>query len=219
MLTDYLRFLRFPTYIRKNQPVRWKEFIALLLLYLLIGFALNPLFEPLMDYFQLAHALEDADTTMVILGIVLIPPIEEVTFRLWLRVNQSTLFAVAFLVFFLGLILLPISQLGAVLLVALSVAILVATLMGFEENIERVVARHFGAFFYGSTGLFALMHITNFIPLNTQTLLLAPVLVMPQFIVGTMLGYIRVRYGIGYAILLHVLVNAVLFLAISAFPT
>lgn len=219
MLTDYLRFLRSPTYAYQNHPVRWGDIFVLILLYLLIGYVLNPLFERLADHFQLKHALEDSDTTIMILGVVLIPPLEEITFRLWLRVNRSTLFAVAFLILFIGLILLPMSQLGAVLLMALSVVILVLTLMGYEEDIERLVARRFGLFFYGSTVLFALMHITNFTPLNAQTLLLAPLLVMPQFIVGTMLGYTRVRYGIGYAILFHVLVNAVLFALIAYFPS
>lgn len=219
MLTDYRRFLRAPTYNRQNLPVRWGEFVTLLLLYLLIGYALNPLFERLADYFQLAHALEDADDTVVVLGILVIPPVEEVTFQLWLRASRSTLFAVAFLVLFIGLMLLPVSQLGAALLMALSVVILVLTLMGYEEDIERLVARRFGLFFYGSTILFSLMHITNFTPLNAQTLLLAPLLVMPQFIVGTMLGYLRVRYGIGFSILFHVLVNAILFALITFFPT
>ena len=191
----------------------------LLLLYLLIGFALNPLFQRLVDYLALEHALEDVGTTEILLGILAIPPIEEVTFRLWLRVSRSALFAVAFLVFFVGILLLPVSQAGAVLLIALSVSILVATLMGYDGDIERVMARHFGFFFYGSTVLFALAHITNFIPLNAQTLLFAPVLVLPQFLVGTMLGYVRVRYGIGYAILFHVVVNAVLFAVIDFFPT
>ena len=93
------------------------------------------------------------------------------------------------------------------------------TLMGYDADIERVVARHFGFFFYGSTVLFALTHITNYEPLSTQTLLLAPALVFPQFIVGTMLGYIRVRYGIGYSILFHVVINAIFFVLAHFFPS
>ena len=219
MLTNYLRFLRAPPYNDQNQPVRWGELVILLLSYVALGFALIPLLEALVNYLQLKHALEDPDTTLILLGVLVVPPIEEVVFRLWLRVNRSTLFAVAFLVLFVGVLLLPVSNLGAVLLIALSVLILVTTLMGYDADIERVVARHFGFFFYGSTALFALAHITNYEPLNTETLLLAPVLVFPQFIVGTMLGYIRVRYGIGYSILFHVVVNAIFFLLAHFFPS
>jgi hypothetical protein len=175
--------------------------------------------EALVNYLQLKHALEDPNTTLILLGVLVVPPIEEVVFRLWLRVNRSALFAVAFLVLFVGVLLLPVSNLGAVLLIALSVLILVATLMGYDADIEQVVAHHFGFFFYASAVLFALTHITNYTPLNPQTLLFAPLLVMPQFIVGTMLGYIRVRYGIGYSILFHVVVNAILFVLARFFPT
>lgn len=219
MLTNYLRFLRSPVYTHHNQPVQWLELVALLVTYLIIGFAFNPLFKALVDYLALEHALKDATLTTVILGISLIPIIEEITFRLWLRVRRSALFTVAFLVFFVGVLLLPVTQVGAILLIALSVLILVGTLMGYEEDIERFVTRHFGLFFYGSTILFALVHITNYVPLNAHTLLFTPVLVLPQFIVGTMLAYIRVRNGIGCSILFHVVVNAILFTIIDFFPT
>ena len=219
MLTNYLRFLRAPTYVYQNHPVRWEELAILLLLYIVLGFALNPLLELLANYLQLTHALEDPDTTFILLGVLVVPPIEEVVFRLWLRVNRGALFAVAFLVLFVGVLLLPVSNLGAVVLIALSVLILVATLMGYDANIKQMVAHHFGFYFYGSTILFALVHITNFTPLSTPTLLFTPLLVLPQFIVGTMLGYIRVRYGIGYSILFHVVVNAILFAIIDFLPT
>ena len=205
-------------YNDQNQPVRWGELLVFLLLYVVLCFALIPLLEALVNYLQLEHALEDPDMSLILIGVLVVPPIEEVVFRLWLRVNRSALFAVAFLVLLVGVLLLPVSNLGAVLLIALSVLILVATLMGFDSDIERAVTRHFGFFFYGSVVLFALTHITNYEPLNASTLLFAPVLVLPQFLMGTVLGYIRVRYGIGYSILFHVVVNAILFVLAHFFP-
>lgn len=213
MLTNYLRFLRAPAYVYQNQPVRWGELAVLLVGYFAVVFALGLVIQALADYLLLEHALEDPSTTIVLLGALVIPPIEEVMFRLWLRVSRSALFGVAFLVLLVGVLLLPVSQRGAMLLIALSVLILVATLMGYDDDIERVMARYFGIFFYGSAILFALVRITNYTPLNAQTLLFSPVLVLPQFIMGTVLGYVRVRYGIGYSILLHVVNNTILFTA------
>ena len=192
MLTNYRQFLRSPTYHDQNQPVRWGELAVFLLLYVVLGFALDPLIKALVNHLQLKHALQDPDTSLILVGVLVVPPIEEVVFRLWLRVDRGSLFAVAFLVLFVGILLLPISNLGAVLLIALSVLILVVTLMGSEADMERVVERHFGLFFYGSAVLFALTHITNYSPLSAQTLLFAPLLVLPQFLMGTVLGYIRV---------------------------
>ena len=183
-----------------------------------VGLVLGLVLWPVTDYFELKHVLDDPTLTEMLLGVFLAPPLEEIIFRLWLRVNRTTLFAFAFLVLFTGVLLLPTSNWGAVLLMGLSVSLLVISLMGYDEDIERAVARRFGWVFYGSTLLFALVHVTNYTPLTTQTFLLAPLLVLPQFVGGTMLGYIRIRYGIGFSILYHAAFNAFFTFMVVIFP-
>lgn len=61
--------------------------------------------------------------------------------------------------------------------------------------------------FYGSTLAFAALHLYNF-SLNAAPWYLLPLLVLPQAITGLVLGWMRVRWGIGSAILLHALFNA-----------
>ncbi|WGH75596.1 CPBP family intramembrane metalloprotease [Tenacibaculum tangerinum] len=61
--------------------------------------------------------------------------------------------------------------------------------------------------FYVFTILFGLIHLTNF-NMTTNVLLLAPVLVAPQTILGGYLGFIRVRFGLIWSILLHACYNA-----------
>lgn len=74
--------------------------------------------------------------------------------------------------------------------------------------------------FYGSTLLFAALHLYNF---NLQRVPLGiwPLLVIPQSFTGLALGWLRVRYGIGASIALHALFNAgpllVIFIVISFF--
>ena len=65
----------------------------------------------------------------------------------------------------------------------------------------------FGIVFYGSALAFAGMHWNNFI-LGTLSWWLMPLLVLPQFVTGVVLGWVRVSRGIGAAILLHALFNA-----------
>jgi hypothetical protein len=67
-------------------------------------------------------------------------------------------------------------------------------------------SRFFPYIFYGITLLFGFYHITNF-ELSRQVLLLSPLLVAPQLCVGVFLGYIRVRFGLLWAMLLHALYN------------
>lgn len=56
--------------------------------------------------------------------------------------------------------------------------------------------------FYFFTLAFGLVHLTNF-DNTTNVLLLAPILVLPQTLVGAYFGYIRVRFGLQWSMLLH----------------
>jgi membrane protease YdiL (CAAX protease family) len=66
---------------------------------------------------------------------------------------------------------------------------------------------YFKPAFYTFAILFGLVHITNF-TITTNVLLLAPVLVLPQTILGGYLGFIRVKFGLAWSILLHASYNA-----------
>ncbi len=83
----------------------------------------------------------------------------------------------------------------------------------FEELIFRAPLtlfhnpKYFKPAFYIFAVLFGLVHITNF-TMTTNVLLLAPILVLPQTILGGYLGFIRVRFGLAWSILLHATYNA-----------
>ncbi|MRH99289.1 CPBP family intramembrane metalloprotease [Kriegella sp. EG-1] len=68
---------------------------------------------------------------------------------------------------------------------------------------------YFKIIFWILTIAFGLIHITNF-EITSTTILLAPLLVLPQIIVGAMLGYIRIKFGLVWAIGLHATYNLVL---------
>lgn len=67
--------------------------------------------------------------------------------------------------------------------------------------------------FYTFTILFGLIHLSNY-TITTNVLLLTPILVAPQVILGSYLGFLRVKFGLGWSILLHALYNA-FFISIS----
>ena len=60
--------------------------------------------------------------------------------------------------------------------------------------------------FYSFALLFGLIHITNY-ELSTKIILLSPILILPQLLGGGYLGYIRVRFGLRWSILLHATFN------------
>ena len=67
--------------------------------------------------------------------------------------------------------------------------------------------RHFTWFFYGSALLFAAVHLTNFSVAEGSPALAA--LVLPQFVLALILGYLRVHRGLLAGTALHMLHNAV----------
>lgn len=68
-------------------------------------------------------------------------------------------------------------------------------------------ARYFGWVFYGSTVLFAALHLYNF-KFDQISFLILPFLILPQFFTGLVLAWLRVRRGIGASIILHAVFNA-----------
>lgn len=70
-------------------------------------------------------------------------------------------------------------------------------------------SRYFNYVFYALTFIFGFYHITNF-ELNVTILSLSPILVAPQLVFGVFLGFIRVRFGLVWAIALHSCYNLVL---------
>lgn len=68
---------------------------------------------------------------------------------------------------------------------------------------------YFPFIFYSFTLVFGFYHITNF-EITPTILLLSPILVAPQIIVGSLLGYTRIKFGLIWAIAFHACYNLVL---------
>lgn len=91
----------------------------------------------------------------------------------------------------------------------------------FEELIFRAPITLFGEhknfkfFFYLFAVLFGLVHLFNYKGnFTTTTLLVTPILTAPQTVLGGYLGFIRVKFGLLWSILLHAIYNG-LFIGVS----
>jgi hypothetical protein len=89
------------------------------------------------------------------------------------------------------------------------------------ELVKRLASRiwldHFRSVLYVSCFGFGLLHISNFgfTTITVETLLLAPLLVLPQIISGFIFAFARMHLGMTWCILLHAATN---FLAFWLFP-
>ncbi|QOD61628.1 CPBP family intramembrane metalloprotease [Polaribacter haliotis] len=96
---------------------------------------------------------------------------------------------------------------GAVVIPVIEELIFRAPITAFKKP------KHFKFSFYFFALVFGFVHISNF-ETTTSVLLLSPILVLPQILVGFYLGYIRVRLGLQWSMLLHGSYNG-FFLALS----
>ncbi len=152
------------------------------------------------------HRLDPSNIPWM-LAIVWAPIVEELMFRFWLRRPGALLWLIPG---FIALI-----YYGRNVWSATFLAVLLALtawrhlpLMRWNLRWLRRYQRVFPWVFYASTATFAVVHLTNFANLAGSAWWLWPVLVLPQFITGMVLGWIRVRRGIGAAILMHACFNA-----------
>ncbi|MFT7352924.1 MAG: membrane protease YdiL (CAAX protease family) [Flavobacterium sp.] len=101
--------------------------------------------------------------------------------------------------------ILQIILLGAIVVPIIEEAIFRGPITAFKKPKSFKIA------FYALALLFGFIHISNF-EITTNVLLLAPILVLPQILLGGYFGYIRVRFGIQWSMLLHGCYNGTLIL-------
>ncbi|MFM6947851.1 MAG: lysostaphin resistance A-like protein [Aquirufa sp.] len=201
---DLWAFLKKP--VEQKDPIQtWKHiakrFFVILLIDILLMSILMPLLlglgkMDLVDFgknkilmlFQLPIEI------LVILGVIMIPLIEELFFRLYLRFRHNLL---------AQLIILLTSITGK------------PNKIKVKTHLANFWTNQFRAIFYFSAIVFGLVHLSNY-DYSVSLFLVAPLLVAPQFIVGLFLGYLRVKHNVMVGFFFHAIHNTI-FLIIPLF--
>ncbi|MES2757719.1 MAG: CPBP family glutamic-type intramembrane protease [Pseudomonadota bacterium] len=149
----------------------------------------------------------EAGIFMNVAGIaVLVPVIEELVFRAGLRTAVWNLLVIPLFV---------LAMVGGLAVFACAAAILVAIVAvmawrarnaGLKRKMARDFIRNYPRIFFLNCFLFGIVHVTNFEFVGTQAAL-AFILVLPMTLGATVLGYLRMRDGLGSSIYLHGLNN------------
>jgi membrane protease YdiL (CAAX protease family) len=160
------------------------------------------------------HLLQDLALGLPLIAFIVIgaPLGEELVFRGWLsgrpgHVGASLAILAAALLGGGALLLVP-GMRGAFALVALTVLGLVAAAILLWRKRGRPpmtwFARHSRWLYLLSALAFASIHLTNFTEGNAALLL---PLTLPQFLLGLILGYVRVMFGLWASVLMHAVHN------------
>jgi membrane protease YdiL (CAAX protease family) len=196
---DFLNFLKCPVDVADcNQTSRQKAIrlfsilaihIPIMGLCLTIIFCITELGSINIENHHLTALLQRFTILeIVLLVVVLVPFVEELVFRLYLRFKNNDL---------------------------AHVIILLASLKRkhnkarTETALSNFWTNHFRSIFYFSAILFGFIHLTNY-EYNFAILLLSPILILPQFIAGLFLGYLRIKYDLVLGYIMHAIHNGIL---------
>jgi membrane protease YdiL (CAAX protease family) len=157
------------------------------------------------------HMLDQLELGPLLIGFILIgaPLGEELLFRGWLSGKPGHVGA--FLVALATGLAIAVTQGAGPVWAPLALAVagvLVAAYLLWRKRRRPPMpffAGHFRWFYLGSTLAFASIHLANFTEGNA--LILLP-LTLPQFLLGLILGYARVHFGLWASILLHAAHNS-----------
>jgi len=204
MINKVVRFLRYPSLTETFQQMSLSLFFRFLLLKFAI--AIPFLFIIVLvgaDEFEHALSLEEDENLLVfgIFGVVLAPLIEESIFRLHLDLKRSNVIwslVLSFLTFRNNWVPFALTFLYLVFL-------LFAVLRKKTPKLKWVI--------FSSAVLFGLAHMANYPDFDYgRYFYLIPFLVGSQVCGGLVLSYIRLNFGMKWAIFNHVSFNAILFL-------
>ena len=146
--------------------------------------------------------------------VIAAPLLEEIAFRGWLSGRPAHVFGLLAIVSALGSLvtLVALSEATGVGVLFPAMALVVfflglAAVIFWQWRCRPAMgwfAKTFPLFYWLSTAGFACVHLLNF---DEGSLYVLLPLVLPQFVTGSILGYLRVHYGLWAAMLLHALHN------------
>lgn len=158
-----------------------------------------------------------AKPNFIFLAVLAAPLIEELLFRSWLTRRWGIFIVMPVLLVGAAILALKgaepsiISDGGRALILAAILGSFTLYLFRYlqlrreQVILNRAINRIFPFVFWGSCVLFGLMHLANYEGGDMGILL--PLIILPQFVVGVMLAFIRMRFGLISAMVFHGLYN------------
>lgn len=216
-------FLKYP-----SQPVEFRESkikifaISLLTCFFLVFLTSflstavkNMMFDGLENKIFSSPLLESPSgtVTLFLAALILGPFLEELIFRLPMNGQKNT--ASFSLAVFVCLMIQPrLSTISLLDWPRIIVGILSGIVMYFLmsrylfEQLSKLLKRYSrDHLIYFLTTIFAFFHVANFGGLQWEYILLYPILVLPQFVMGGYLAFIRINLGFWYSFVFHAFIN------------
>lgn len=162
----------------------------------------------------------DSSLNIIFVFCVVAPIFEEIMFRKWLTFKkQDILISFFLLVFFLSSKISNISvysfYINIHFIINILISFFITSVLYFlikNYDFDNIPPKKKLIFYSISSIAFGMIHIVNFIPFNTIIFWAYPFFILPQIISGFILGYLRIKDGIIWSVLLHISINSIAFL-------
>lgn len=204
-----LLYLKNPDYCENQKPAN-VYIIFLLVVYIVSAILIAPVIFIICKYFHIEHdKIVFGPVETILLGLILAPIYEEILFRALLRFTKRNV--ILFILTVCALIVYKALDSKIEYLIVLCimlVSILLILLIASRAIIESYISSKFNYFFYASAISFGLAHASNFSGNIYAILAFAFILGGPQIILGLILGFVRMNYGLIYSIIFHIIVNS-----------
>lgn len=227
----FIDFLKKPSslYIDREKTISiWKDLFNMVLIVILLTFLLglvytlitalvNTSFEDLYPN-QFDHNLESFKKRVrfpALWMIVLGPIYEEVAFRLGLSFKKRHLIVSILLILFFvtggsliysGSVMQYLLNPGIRLFILL-ILFFICNKYITQNHIDLLKDRHSGFIVYMLALIFAVLHLSNYFPFEWRDSLFYLVIIAIIFIRAMALSYVRIKYGLVYAMLFHMVNN------------
>lgn len=223
----YLHYLRHPYWGPRIRGRRgdgwWSDFklhtpLRLLLKWLFFLWGINIFVLAPIAYVASAslganHRINFDIPYLVVLAAVWAPLFEELLFRFGLRRPKIAMYYVPLLIVAMNINIVPLSIAIVVILLILLVVLDLTRQTQYQNAWPFAWRRRYRQFFpfvfHGSVLIFAFMHLSNYVFPKDGVVWLLPLLVLPQWLTGTVIAWMRVRDSFACGVVFHALFNGV----------
>jgi hypothetical protein len=208
-MNHFYSFLRNPVSFPEYSRPELSQFLKLFFFYLISIIPLALLAYFICSVFGVVHQKIEFGFLLKFFLIFLLAPIyEEIFFRSLLKFNWFTI--TIFLInlsLFLGFSIIK-EKANIFIFVSICLLVTVALLTLFSvQSISNFISARFKYFFFLTSIVFGILHGINFTGSLWVIIPFSFILGGPQIVLGLILGYIRIKYGLIYCILFHMMVN------------
>jgi len=215
-MNDFILYISRPISINSYKKIKIGHILKLLLFYFFSILILGLISHLLCDKLGIIKDYQLNSNRSILIAVFLAPIYEEILLRslLIFRNKYIHLFVIVSAIFAI-FSMIERYAISAIIFFVLLLILLILIYIFSKKTIELFIKQYFIWFFYFSVFLFGFLHITIFSGDYFKIILIAPILVGPQIVLGFILGYIRMNYGLRYSILFHFMINSPLLLTLA----